>query len=202
VDLAPLPYPYNALEPHIDEKTVRIHHDKHHAKYVATTKSAIVGTAVETSSNMLDIARYAKDNDNAGLYNNAAQSYNHAFYWECMRPNGGGEPTHAGLKQLIDKSFGSYDAFRKSFAAAGAGQFGSGWVWLVLNESGDLEVCCCISCDGSVASALVSQSHSHVVCLCANPCRLWLLLTLVLLLRRLTVALLCWSWTYGSTLTI
>mmetsp|Transcript_7893 Transcript_7893/g.11766 ORF Transcript_7893/g.11766 Transcript_7893/m.11766 type:complete len:232 (-) Transcript_7893:162-857(-) len=133
VHLPPLPYAYDALEPHIGEQTLRIHHDKHHAKYVDTTNSMIEGTNME-GMDVVQILRKSYGT-NQGLFNNAAQSFNHAFYWQCMKPNGGGAPT-GQLADLINSSFGSFENFRKEFATAGATVFGSGWAWLIWTPSG------------------------------------------------------------------
>eukprot|EP01041_Mallomonas_annulata_P009931 gene9931-20653_t len=133
VELPPLPYDYTALEPHIGEQTLRIHHDKHHAKYVTTTNAMVKGTELE-DADVITVLRSAYGK-NQGLFNNAAQSYNHAFYWECMKPNGGGKPT-GKLAQLIDSSFGDFDKFRAEFINAGLTAFGSGWAWLVWTPSG------------------------------------------------------------------
>jgi len=121
------------LEPHIGKQTLEIHHDKHHAKYVTTTNAMIAGTDME-KDDVVTILRKAHGT-NQGLFNNAAQSYNHAFYWDCMKPNGGGKPT-GKLATLIDKQFGSYDKFRTEFINAGMTAFGSGWAWLVWTPSG------------------------------------------------------------------
>lgn len=115
VALADLPYDYKALEPSIGEQTLRIHHGKHHAKYVATTNELIKGTELE-GDDVVTILRKAH-NTNQGLFNNAAQSFNHEFYWQSMKPGGGGKPT-GKLAELIDRDFGSYDNFRKEFTTA------------------------------------------------------------------------------------
>lgn len=102
----------------------------------------IEGTPMENESSMLEIAKYAKKVGNTGLFNNAAQSYNHAFYWACMHPNGGGAPDrtkHAKLSSLIDRDFGSFESFSTQFVDAGSTLFGSGWVWLIHGNAG-LEV--------------------------------------------------------------
>lgn len=133
MELPALPYDYTALEPHLGEQTLRIHHDKHHAKYVTTTNAMVAGTELE-GKDVITVLRnsYGK---NQALFNNAAQSYNHAFYWDCMKPNGGGKPT-GKLAALIDKQFGSYEKFREEFTAAGATAFGSGWAWLSWTPAG------------------------------------------------------------------
>jgi superoxide dismutase, Fe-Mn family len=133
--LSPLPYSYDALEPYLSATTLKFHHDKHHAKYVATTLEKVKGTELE-GKGLLAVMKTSFDAKNQVLFNNAAQVYNHALYWRCMKSGGGGMPTkNAKLLKLIDGSFGSYDEFRKQFASAGNTQFGSGWAWLVLNGS-------------------------------------------------------------------
>ena len=128
-----LPYGYSSLEPHIGEKTLRIHHDKHHAKYVTTTNDLIKGTDFE-KDDLISIVRKSFGNNQA-LFNNAGQSYNHDFYWHSMKPNGGGKPT-GQIATLIEKDFGGYENFRKEFANAALTAFGSGWAWLVNTPSG------------------------------------------------------------------
>lgn len=139
VILPNLPYAYEALQPFISKDTLFYHHDKHHAKYVSTTNALIAGTDLEDAE--LETIVKKSFRNNAALFNNAAQSWNHAFYWRGMRPGGGGPPP-AGSKAraLIDSSFGDYDNFRKLFAVAGNTVFGSGWAWLVSGPSGKLEV--------------------------------------------------------------
>ena len=133
ITLPPLPYAYDALAPHLSENTLRFHHDKHHAKYVEVANGMIKGTPME-KEDIVTIIRKAHGT-NQGLFNNAAQSWNHAFYWNCMKPNGGGKPS-GKLAELIDKSFGSYDKFRAEFVNAGITAFGSGWAWLVWTPAG------------------------------------------------------------------
>ena len=133
IELPPLPYPYDSLAPHINEQTLRIHHDKHHAKYVTVANSMVAGTEME-KDDVITVLRKAYGNNQA-LFNNAAQAFNHAFYWDCMKPNGGGKPT-GKLAELINKSFGSFEKFREEFANAGATAFGSGWAWLVWTPAG------------------------------------------------------------------
>jgi Fe-Mn family superoxide dismutase len=136
VSLEDLPYATDALAPHVSKETLNFHFGKHHKAYVDKTNSMIEGTKLERAS-LEDIVFEAEGTDQT-LFNNAAQAWNHAFYWKSMRPDGGGRPSGA-LRGLIDKSFGSYKAFAKEFADAGAGLFGSGWVWLV-HVKGDLEI--------------------------------------------------------------
>jgi Fe-Mn family superoxide dismutase len=136
--LPALPYAENALEPVITAKTISFHYDKHHKGYVDTLNKLIVGT--EYAGLVLEkiITETAGKPEKTAIFNNAAQDWNHTFYWKSMRANGGGEPP-AALKQKIEASFGSVDACRKELASAAVSQFGSGWVWLVL-EGGALKV--------------------------------------------------------------
>lgn len=134
VSLADLPYDYTALQPMIGEQTLKIHHGKHHAKYVTTTNEMIKGTDME-GDDVITILRKAHASNNQGLFNNAAQSFNHEFYWQSMKPNGGGLPS-GKLLELINKDFGSYDNFRKEFTTAALTAFGSGWAWLSMTPSG------------------------------------------------------------------
>ena len=124
VELPPLPYSYTALEPYIGEQTLKIHHDKHHARYVDVTNQLIAGSEYE-GKDVITILRGAYGKNQA-LFNNAAQSFNHEFYWKSIKPNGGGVPT-GKIATLIDKYFGSYDKFRAEFINAGLTAFGSGW---------------------------------------------------------------------------
>ncbi|WP_069791939.1 superoxide dismutase [Cyanobacterium sp. IPPAS B-1200] len=137
-ELAPLPYDYTALEPCISKSTLEFHHDKHHAAYVSKYNDAVKGTELESKSIEEVIKSIAGDASKAGVFNNAAQAWNHSFYWQCMKPNGGGTPT-GELAAKIDADFGSFDKFVEAFKAAGATQFGSGWAWLVL-DNGTLKV--------------------------------------------------------------
>ncbi|NJN32622.1 MAG: superoxide dismutase [Synechococcales cyanobacterium RM1_1_8] len=137
-ELPELPYGYTALEPHISKSTLEFHHDKHHAAYVQKFNDAVKGTDLDGQPIEAVIQAIAGDSSKAGLFNNAAQAWNHSFYWNCMKPQGGGLPTGA-LAQKIDDSFGSFDAFVTAFKEAGATQFGSGWAWLVL-EGDQLKV--------------------------------------------------------------
>jgi Fe-Mn family superoxide dismutase len=135
--LPDLPYEQNALEPHISAETLGFHHGKHHAAYVSKMNAAIEGSDAESLS-LEDLVRKAARDGDQGLFNNAAQTWNHTFYWNSMTPSGGGTPT-GDLADRINRDFGSLDGFRKAFADAGATQFGSGWAWLVVKD-GKLEV--------------------------------------------------------------
>ena len=132
------------------KKTLEIHHDKHHAKYVTTTNAMIAGTDME-KDDVVTILRKAYGTNQA-LFNNAAQSYNHAFYWECMKKGGGGKPT-GKLATFIDRDFGSFDKFRTEFINAGLTAFGSGWAWLVMGKDGKLKVTKTIGADCPLTTA-------------------------------------------------
>ena len=136
-ELPQLPYSYDALEPHIDARTMEIHHSKHHAAYTNNLNAAIEGTDLEGKS--IEEILSNLDMSKAAIRNNGGGFYNHNLFWEIMSPNGGGEPT-GELKSAIDSEFGSFEEFKKKFAAAGATQFGSGWAWLCI-DSGKLSVC-------------------------------------------------------------
>jgi Fe-Mn family superoxide dismutase len=136
--LPELPYSLDALEPHISRSTLEFHHGKHHAAYVTNLNNLIAGTDLEAKSLEDTINAVAGDAAKAGVFNNAAQVWNHSFYWQCMKPGGGGAPSGV-LAAKIDADFGSFDAFKEQFKTAGATQFGSGWAWLVL-DNGTLKV--------------------------------------------------------------
>ena len=136
--LLPLPYAENALGPVISANTIGFHYGKHHKGYVDTLNKLIAGTRFEELSLEKIIVETVVQADQVAIFNNAAQTWNHTFYWRSLRPKGGGAPP-AALQQRIEASFGSLDACKKELAAAAAAQFGSGWVWLVL-EAGKLKV--------------------------------------------------------------
>lgn len=137
-ELPKLKYAFDALEPHIDAKTMEIHHDKHHAGYTSKLNAAIEGTDQEgkTIENILTNL----DMNNKAVRNNGGGYYNHNLFWEIMSPNGGGKPS-GDLAAAIDKKFGSFDSFKEEFSKAGATQFGSGWAWLCVHEGGQIDVC-------------------------------------------------------------
>ncbi|KZD03901.1 superoxide dismutase [Oceanibaculum pacificum] len=137
-ELPALPYEQTALEPHVSANTLSFHHGKHHNTYVVNLNKMIDGTPLASKSLEEIILESAGDSSKAGIFNNAAQVWNHTFFWHSMKPNGGGKPTGAIAKK-IDEAFGSYDKFAEEFKAAGAGQFGSGWVWLV-EDGGKLAI--------------------------------------------------------------
>ncbi len=135
--LPALPYAFNALEPHIDARTMEIHHGKHHNAYVTNLNNAIAGTDAEKLSIdeiCKNISKYP-----AAVRNNGGGHYNHTLFWEIMGPGGGGKPSGA-LADAIDSAFGSFDDFKTKFAAAGVGRFGSGWAWLVKDAAGKLTI--------------------------------------------------------------
>lgn len=134
--LPDLPYAANALEPHVSAETFSFHHGKHHNAYITKLNDAIKDTPLAEKSLEEIIMESAKDK--GGLFNNAAQTWNHTFFWNSMKPNGGGKPS-GKLAEMIDSSFGSFDAFVEKFKNAAATQFGSGWAWLV-EDNGKLEV--------------------------------------------------------------
>ena len=133
-ELPKLPYALDALEPYISKRTIEFHYGKHHQAYVNNLNKLIIGTPFENAS-LDDIVMKA----GAGIFNNGAQVWNHTFYWNCMKPQGGGEPTGT-LSAAIIKNFGSFAEFREKFSAAAATLFGSGWAWLVKKEDGSLEI--------------------------------------------------------------
>ncbi len=138
IELPALPYEADALEPYIGATTLGFHHGKHHQTYVTNTNNLIKGTDLENASLEAIIAASTNNAEKVGLFNNAAQVWNHTFYWSCMKKGGGGAPTGA-IAAKINEDFGSYDAFAEAFKNAGLTQFGSGWAWLVL-EAGKLKI--------------------------------------------------------------
>lgn len=131
-ELPALPYAKDALAPHISEETLDFHYGKHHNTYVVNLNKLVEGTENENKSLEDLIKASAGDASKAGVFNNAAQIWNHTFYWNCMKPNGGGKPSGKVL-EMIEAAFGSYDKFREEFKNACVTQFGSGWGWLVLD---------------------------------------------------------------------
>ncbi len=131
-EVPPLPYDYNALEPHIDEQTMRVHHDKHHQAYVDNANKALEGTqwADQPVEVVLTILDELPDDKQATVRNNAGGHANHSFFWEIMRPDGGGEPS-GSLAEAISSTFGGLDALKTAVNDAGVKRFGSGWTWLI-----------------------------------------------------------------------
>jgi superoxide dismutase, Fe-Mn family len=136
--LPELPYPHNALEPHVDEATMRIHHGKHHAAYVTNLNKALEGNPMADRS--IEDLMAGMDMANMALRNNGGGHYNHTQFWQAMSPTGGGAPA-GELSAALASAFGSFDAFKEKFAAAGATRFGSGWAWLCVHKGGKLEIC-------------------------------------------------------------
>jgi Fe-Mn family superoxide dismutase len=136
-EVPPLPYDYNALEPTIDEETMHLHHDKHHQAYVTNANKALEGTewADKPVEEVLQNLQSIPDDKRNAVRNNAGGHYNHSLFWEWMSPDGGGEPG-GDLAGAIDAAFGSFADFKDKLKAAGVGQFGSGWAWLVHDGSG------------------------------------------------------------------
>jgi superoxide dismutase, Fe-Mn family len=137
-ELPPLPYDKTALEPHMSAKTLEFHHGKHHQAYVTNLNNLIKDTPLAAKSLEEIIKATAKDEAKAGVFNNAAQVWNHTFFWSSMKPSGGGAPA-GDLAQGVTRDFGGLDKFKELFKAAAVGQFGSGWAWLVADK-GELKI--------------------------------------------------------------
>ena len=153
-ELPQLPYAYDALEPHIDARTMEIHHSKHHAGYTSKLNAAVAGTELEGK----DIETLLRDHsDHGAVRNNGGGFWNHNLFWACMSPNGGGQPSGA-LGEAIDRDFGSFDAFKDAFAKAAATRFGSGWAWLCVN-AGKLEVCSSANQDNPLMPGVGCAGH-------------------------------------------
>src|ERR1017187_5681374 len=135
--LPPLPYAYDALEPHVDAQTMQIHHDKHHATYVANLNKAVANldqTISPSVEMLLKGLPSLPENIRTAVRNNGGGHYNHSLFWQMMKKDGGGEPT-GELAKAIDTAFGSFSTFKENFSKAALGQFGSGWAWLVLDAN-------------------------------------------------------------------
>ena len=152
--LPQLPYPVDALAPHISKETLEYHYGKHHNAYVNNLNKLIVGTEFETMSLEAIIKQ-----STGGIFNNAAQVWNHTFYWHSLSPNGGGEPT-GKVAEAINKAFGSFTAFKEQFTQAAATTFGSGWAWLVQDEQGALKI---IS-TSNAATPMTEKLHALLTC--------------------------------------
>ncbi len=138
--LPALPYAFDALEPHIDARTMEIHHGKHHAAYVSNLNAAIAGTSLENMK--LEDILAAVSQYPAAVRNNGGGHYNHSLFWETMAPNGGGEPTpQMNIAKAIERDFGSFEQFKKEFSAFAMGRFGSGWAWLCTDDQDKLFIC-------------------------------------------------------------
>ena len=137
-ELPNLPYAYDALEPHIDARTMEIHHTKHHNGYTTKLNGAVAGTDLENKT--IEDILSGLDMSNMAVRNNGGGYYNHNLFWEVMSADGGGEP-EGQLATAIDEAFGSFAGFKEKFSAAAAGRFGSGWAWLCVQPGGKLEIC-------------------------------------------------------------
>ena len=137
-ELPKLPYAYDALEPHIDARTMEIHHTKHHNGYTTKLNAAIEGTDLEGKS--IEDILTGLDMSNGAVRNNGGGFYNHSLFWTILSPNGGGKPS-GELASAIDSAFGSFEEFKSKFTAAAGTRFGSGWAWLCVHEGGKVEVC-------------------------------------------------------------
>jgi superoxide dismutase, Fe-Mn family len=141
-ELPPLPYPFDALEPHIDAKTMEIHHDKHHQAYITNANNALKDypqLAAKPVEELIADLSAVPEAIRTAVRNNAGGHANHSFFWLILGPNAGGSPK-GKLADAITSTFGSFDQFKEKFQAAGAGRFGSGWAWLVINKAGSLEI--------------------------------------------------------------
>lgn len=145
-ELPPLPYPHDALQPHISKETLEYHHDKHHNTYVVNLNNLVPGTEFEGKT-LEEIVKTSS----GGIFNNAAQVWNHTFYWNCLAPNAGGQPTGA-LAEAINKAFGSFDKFKEEFSKTSIGTFGSGWGWLVKKADGSLALASTIGAGNPLTS--------------------------------------------------
>lgn len=152
ITLPELPFEKNSLAPHISEKTLDFHYGKHHNAYVVNVNKLIEGSDMSGQDLETIIRKTAKDPAKAGIFNNAAQVWNHSFYWQCMKPGGGGTPSGA-IAEKINSDFGSFDKFADQLKDAGTTQFGSGWAWLVMKE-GHLEIMKTSNADTPVAHGL------------------------------------------------
>lgn len=155
-ELPKLPYAYDALEPHIDAKTMEIHHTKHHNGYTTKLNDAIEGTDAAGKS-IEDILRNI-DKYSGAVRNNGGGFYNHSLFWEVMSPNGGGEPG-GDLAEAIKRDFGSFNEFKTQFSNAAATRFGSGWAWLCKHDDGKLEVCSTPNQDNPLMPGVGCSGH-------------------------------------------
>lgn len=167
-ELPQLPYAHDALEPHIDARTMEIHHGKHHNGYTTNLNNAIAGTDLEGKS--IEDILTGLDLNNGAVRNNGGGFYNHSLFWSTMAPNAGGITT-GDLAAAIDAAFGSFDAFKDAFSKAAATRFGSGWAWLCVHKGGKVEVCSTpnqdnplmpgVACDGTPILGLDVWEHAY-----------------------------------------
>ena len=149
--LPDLNYGFDSLEPHIDAKTMQIHHGKHHAGYTSKLNAAVEGTDLEGKS--IEDLLSTLDLSNLAVRNNGGGYYNHCLFWEVMSPNGGGSPS-GNLLSAIEKAFGSFDEFKAEFSKAAATRFGSGWAWLCAHSDGSLEICSTANQDNPIMNGI------------------------------------------------
>ena len=149
--LPDLNYGFDSLEPHIDAKTMQIHHGKHHAGYTSKLNAAVEGTDLEGRS--IEDLLSNLDLSNSAVRNNGGGYYNHCLFWEIMSPNGGGSPS-GNLLVAIEKAFGSFDEFKAEFSKAAATRFGSGWAWLCAHSDGSLEICSTANQDNPIMNGI------------------------------------------------
>jgi len=149
--LPDLNYGFDSLEPHIDAKTMQIHHGKHHAGYTSNLNAAIAGTDLEGKS--IEHILSSLDLSNSAVRNNGGGYYNHCLFWEIMSPNGGGVPS-GNILSAIEKAFGSFDDFKANFSKAAATRFGSGWAWLCAHSDGSLEICSTANQDNPIMNGI------------------------------------------------
>ena len=149
--LPDLNYGFDSLEPHIDAKTMQIHHGKHHAGYTSKLNAAVEGTDLEGKS--IEDLLSTLDLSNSAIRNNGGGYYNHCLFWEIMSPNGGGSPS-GNLLAAIEKAFGSFDEFKAEFSKAAATRFGSGWAWLCAHSDGSLEICSTANQDNPIMNGI------------------------------------------------
>ena len=149
--LPDLNYGFDSLEPHIDAKTMQIHHGKHHAGYTSKLNAAVEGTDLEGKS--IEDLLSNLDLSNSAVRNNGGGYYNHCLFWEIMSPNGGGSPS-GDLLSAIEKAFGSFDEFKVEFSKAAATRFGSGWAWLCAHSDGSLEICSTANQDNPIMNGI------------------------------------------------
>jgi superoxide dismutase, Fe-Mn family len=155
-ELPPLPYPSNALEPHIDAKTMEIHHDKHHQAYITNANKALEGhpdLAAKAVDELLADLNKIPESVRTVLRNNAGGHSNHTFFWKIMGPNAGGTPK-AKLAEAINSTFGGFDQFKEELQKAAIGRFGSGWAWLVVNKEGKLQITSTANQDTPISDGL------------------------------------------------
>lgn len=148
--LMPLPFSKNALKPYMSEETLTFHHDKHHQTYVDNLNKLIADTKFEDMSLEQIIKQSSYNVEHIGIFNNAAQVFNHNFFWECISPNGNKKPNPALLKK-IEETFGSYENWQKEFKTAATSQFGSGWAWLAEDKDGQLKIMKTSNADNPIA---------------------------------------------------